>query len=185
MKVYVVTSGCYSEYQIEAVFTDYTKARIYANLDSSRTIEEYEADQVGIDSVNDSELRFSVWYEIEKDRITDIHQINYDFDAEIQEIYTWPRLRFCVKASARLLESIKTHGKYSPLLKKIAQDTLAQFLYRKGTSREEYIRQYREKHEEPCQPYVPATTSSSFNYPLGLMSFLWEQYENRNKKEVT
>ena len=36
MKVYIVTSGCYSDYHIEKVFTDPEQARLYALLDPDR-----------------------------------------------------------------------------------------------------------------------------------------------------
>ena len=49
MKIYVVTSGTYSNYGIEAVFTDHKKAKQYANLNSGREIEEYESDPVEIE----------------------------------------------------------------------------------------------------------------------------------------
>jgi len=180
MRVYVVTSGSYSEYHIEEIFTDHKKAQIYANLNSDRSIEEYDTDQVDFDSVENSERRFIIWYEIEEDRIADIEQTSYDLPAELQEIYTSPRFRFCVNASLQLFEEIKAHGTNGPILKKVAQDTLAEFLYQKGTSREEYIRQYRKEHTEPRQPYVNSSTSSSIDYPLGLMSMLWEQMEKEN-----
>lgn len=45
MKIYVVTSGCYSDYHIEKVFTDKTKATEYAEwLEDSNDIEEYETE---------------------------------------------------------------------------------------------------------------------------------------------
>ena len=45
MKVYVVTSGCYSDYTIEKVFTDRAKAEEYAEwLRDSNPVEEYETE---------------------------------------------------------------------------------------------------------------------------------------------
>ena len=45
MKIYIVTSGCYSDYTIEKVFTDRAKAEEYkAWLRDSNDIEEYETE---------------------------------------------------------------------------------------------------------------------------------------------
>lgn len=45
MKVYVVTSGCYSDYTIEKVFTDEAKAEEYAEwLCNSNPVEEYDTE---------------------------------------------------------------------------------------------------------------------------------------------
>lgn len=43
-KVFIVTAGEYSDYHIDAVFTDENMANQYANLDSDRNVEEYETD---------------------------------------------------------------------------------------------------------------------------------------------
>jgi hypothetical protein len=44
LKVYVVTEGCYSDYHIEAVFTDLEQAEIYCATHKG-DIEEYETDE--------------------------------------------------------------------------------------------------------------------------------------------
>lgn len=45
MKVYIVTSGCYSDYDIEKVFTDKVKAEEYAEwLRDSNPVEEYDTE---------------------------------------------------------------------------------------------------------------------------------------------
>ena len=45
MKVYVITSGEYSDYGIDAVFTDKSLAEEYADRNPSRRIETYEANK--------------------------------------------------------------------------------------------------------------------------------------------
>ena len=45
MKVYVITSGEYSDYGIDAVFTDKALAEEYADRNPSRRIETYEANK--------------------------------------------------------------------------------------------------------------------------------------------
>lgn len=49
MKVYIVTDGAYSDYHIEAVYTDEKKAKIYAALHGCGNVEEYDADAIEID----------------------------------------------------------------------------------------------------------------------------------------
>lgn len=46
MKVYIVTDGCYSDYGIEAVFTDDKKAKLYcaAHESDDMRIEEYDTE---------------------------------------------------------------------------------------------------------------------------------------------
>lgn len=46
MKIYVVTDGEYSDYHIEAVFTDKAKAKWYADVHAAN-VEEYDSDPVG------------------------------------------------------------------------------------------------------------------------------------------
>lgn len=46
MKIYVVTDGEYSEYHIEAVFTDKAKAERYAEVYAAK-VEEYDSDPEG------------------------------------------------------------------------------------------------------------------------------------------
>ena len=55
MKIYIVTDGYYSDYHIEAVFTDKRQAEIYCGTHQCDNIEEYEADQHQFDS--DMELK--------------------------------------------------------------------------------------------------------------------------------
>ena len=45
MKVYVITSGEYSDYGIDAVFTDKSLAEEYVDRNPSRRIETYEANK--------------------------------------------------------------------------------------------------------------------------------------------
>lgn len=68
MKVYVVTSGCYSDYGIDKVFTDRAKAEEFCewhtgwNGDSSR-IEEYETeDDLVVDKYYKIEIEY-LWYD--------------------------------------------------------------------------------------------------------------------------
>jgi len=49
MTIYIVTDGEYSDYHIEAVFTDKKQAEIYAALHHCNEIEEWDADVVNIE----------------------------------------------------------------------------------------------------------------------------------------
>ena len=55
---YVVTSGEYSDYHIDGVFSDKEKAYLFVNKAGDRTIEEYNID-------DEEQLREECWYEIE------------------------------------------------------------------------------------------------------------------------
>mgnify|MGYP006959801146 FL=1 len=54
---YVVTSGEYSDYHIDGVFSDKKKAEFYADKDEDRSIEEYDID-------DEQMLRQENWYEV-------------------------------------------------------------------------------------------------------------------------
>lgn len=53
MKVYIVTEGSYSDYHIEAVFTDKGQAELYCAVHEDTKIEEYEADEYRIEGKAD------------------------------------------------------------------------------------------------------------------------------------
>ena len=69
MKVYIVTSGIYSDYQIHAVFTDREKAHVYCALYHQKIrryadnyeIEEYETNDVKIESQKKPGVLYSFW----------------------------------------------------------------------------------------------------------------------------
>jgi hypothetical protein len=46
MKVYIVTDGIYSDYHIEAVFTDKEKAEAFAAIHTYNNVEEWDADEL-------------------------------------------------------------------------------------------------------------------------------------------
>ena len=124
MKVYVVTAGCYSDYHIEAVFTDPVLANEYANIDSERQIEKFEADSM---KVATSGIKARIRYAPKKNEITEIDTSNYvqgRYSAE-PDAYDWYGLRVYRKLSARTLKDVKQYGMESPLLLKIMQDAWA------------------------------------------------------------
>lgn len=69
MKVYVITSGSYSDYSIEAVSVDKDEAeRICATLNTKRkydfddwcSIEEYDTDEMKVESENEVKIRYEM-----------------------------------------------------------------------------------------------------------------------------
>ena len=126
MKVYVVTAGCYSDYHIEAVFTDPETAKAFANIDSDREVEEYDADSV---KMAEAGIKARIWYDPKHNEINGIDTGDY-----VQERWRpWPDeymyRGLCVyrKLSARTLKDVQMHGKKSPLLLKVMQDAWAQY----------------------------------------------------------
>lgn len=119
MKIYIVTSGCYSDYHIEAVFTKEKQARMYANLDSEREVEEYDADEIDVEQ----SITERVWYEPLSDRIVLMNPISY----HMGDIIHCNQYIFNVKISGRVMDDVACHGKDSPLLLKIARDRWAQY----------------------------------------------------------
>lgn len=118
MKIYVVTSGCYSDYHIEAIFTDYKKAINYANFNSERNVETYETK---------SKFSFPKYIRVNyvpgKNFICHIKNTYYVVE---DYIYT-DQFSFVAVLSERLIKDIKKNGVKSPLLLKIAQDRWAQY----------------------------------------------------------
>ena len=121
MKIYVVTSGTYSNYGIDAVFTDREKAKQYANLDSGREIEEYESDPVEIEEPHS----VNVGYDVSGNYISFIETDPFFSD----EGYDGQRFRSNITLNERLLKDIKENGMKSELLLKIIQDKWAQYKY--------------------------------------------------------
>lgn len=153
MKIYVVTSGEYSDYHIEAVFTNYHLATQYANLDSDREIEEYEADSI---QINDPELFYCIEYDFEKDKIVSLGPGR----ARDTEIYEYqPIMRFSVRMNDRLFDDIREHGCQSELLLKISRDKLAQELEKLQLSKNALIDRIYRSRNHYFNRYSLATTS--------------------------
>ena len=147
MKVYVVTAGEYSDYHIDAIFTNEDIANQYANLDSERNVEEYETD---IESVNPdpNKLVYFVTYDFEKDKIdtlclTSGHSRGEDFVYDYQTVFG-----FYVSPSETLDNSIRMFGHNSDWLKKIAQDRFYMYCDTHETSRSELIQKKTDRYRK-------------------------------------
>ena len=129
MKIYVVTSGCYSDYHIEAVYTDEIKAKAYANLHSDRSVEEFEADTVRVTA---NPLYARICYKPKYNIISWISTDEWWFNrlshprsdeyTKHNDVFTF----YCI-LSDRTKEDIEKNGNDSSLLLKAAQDRWARF----------------------------------------------------------
>ena len=159
MKVYVVTSGEYSNYHIDAIFTDEKIANQYANLDSDRNVEEYETDIDSIES-DPNKLVYSVDYNFIKNKIetlclTSAHNICDDSvnDVTLTDFY------FYVSPSETLDASIRTWGMNSDWLLKIAQDRFYMYCDAHGISARELQEKKKKRDEEFARQYPMYRTS--------------------------
>ena len=130
MKIYVVTSGEYSEYHICGVFTKKKLAKEYAKLHGLSShdykIEEYEADkyQTDLDSSEEHMLIYVV-YDVENNRIVN-SDTDYD-DGDRVEGYSYNLKTFCFSIPASSVKPNK--NRYEQLLK-IARDRYAKYRYK-------------------------------------------------------
>lgn len=132
MKVYVVTSGIYSEYHIVRVFLDREEAEKYCNVRCDMEIEEFDT-EAEMDKKPDF---LYVQYTPEENEICIIG----DWcectltDEEIEETESKTNffcanrthvLQFYTRLTDRLASDMEKYGNNSPLLLKIAQDRYA------------------------------------------------------------
>ena len=142
MKVYIVTSGEYSNYGIEKVFFNKEKARFYQMINHPYDgyVEEYKiSDEV----VNDEQRNrpIKIKYNIRTNEIISTNICNDKQDMNQIEFKSFePYFIFSLKlGTGRLFSNVMRYGRESKMLLKIAQDRLAQHLYERGTSKEEII----------------------------------------------
>jgi len=157
--VYVVTSGEYSAYGIEAVFTQEESATSYANLDSSRRVETYTSDNISV-QFNGSQHMFEVTYDISEDKITHMSPTAKAFEREdhVAE-YSLVEFVFCLVPSKHVYESIKKDSVNSKQLLKIARDRFAAYCVEHETSRQGLLDRKKKRDEERNRRYHLATTS--------------------------
>ena len=160
MKIYLVTEGEYSDYHIEAVFTDREKAFAYAILDPYRNVEEYTADST------DVSMDRSKWLHVEYNVIRKyVNSIWFSANEITPDMVTPTSDYFAFSiplSNKRVYDSLVKRWKKSTVLKKIAEDTLAQYLYGLGISREELLRRQRRNWEKTFMNkyYIMESTAS-------------------------
>ena len=153
MKAYIVTAGDYSAYHIEKVFTDPVQAQMYANLDADMQVEEFPVDDV---QITDSQtLKVNVVYDFDKDEITSMVKVDYEWNEYDPEIAgSWyTTFHFCAMLSGKLFQDVAQNGMRSTMLLKVARDkfyteldktdqTKRTLLDKKHKMKEAYERQY-------------------------------------------
>ena len=149
-RVYVVTSGEYSDYQIEKIFSDRVKAHMYSLLDPDRRVEEYDVDDVELDIAMDYLL---VSYDYQYNHIDGLTLCGDQVNPNISDRWTTSFEFTLMLSDDRVYRNVMRYGKDSKVILKIAQD---------DTSREEIIRKRDERYNNPNvrTPIAFYTTSS-------------------------
>lgn len=145
-RVYVVTSGEYSDYRIEKVFSSHEKARLYSLLDPDRRVEAYDMNDVELNVMMDYLL---VSYDYKYNYIDGLTLCGDQVNPNISE--DWMRsFEFTLMLSDdRVYRNVMRYGKNSKVILKIAQDKFAEYCYEHNTSREELIRERDGKYYNP------------------------------------
>ena len=144
MKVYIVTSGEYSDYRIEKVFTDRESARLYALTHFGRydyaEVEEYDTeDEYSVDAKYFKvDCGFSGRATI--DSLTLASKYAPPAVDYLNGVFTF----YVSISNKRLYNSIIAKGDTSPVLMKIVQDAFAQYEYENGMT----PAMMQKKHEE-------------------------------------
>lgn len=139
MKVYVVTDGEYSDYHIEAVFTDREQALIYCATHGFE-FEEYEADQVKLETTKTVKERWNARFGFEGD-FCKAWKEGYEFDTTAHINFRVYGRFYYVSASL----PVDTDGEKA---KKILCDMFAKFK--------------QEAYEEGLQPWEKVRRLSEF-----------------------
>lgn len=165
MKVYVVTSGFYSDYHIDAIFTNEDMANMYANLDSDRNVEEYETDIESIEA-DPNKLIYSVDYNFETLTIESLCLTSgYNKEEDHVNDSTLCDFMFYVGPTETLNHSIRLYGRSSDWLMKIAQDRFYMYCDAHNTSRHELLEKRKERHQAFLKHYQIYKTSIDTSGP--------------------
>ena len=175
-RVYVVTSGEYSNYQIEKIFSDRVKAHMYSLLNPDRRVEEYCMDDV--------ELKTNKRYLL----VSYDYRYNHAHEFTLRSTPLKPRIskewrnafEFTVPMdNERIYKNITRYGKDSKVILKIAQDKFSQYLYEHDISREELIDKLDKNR---MGAYIFASTSGDIPMPTSwIENFEEVEKEHENK----
>ena len=160
-RVYVVTSGEYSDYHIEKIFSDIVKAHMYSLLDPDRRVEEYYIDDV---ELNTNKPYLLVSYDYKWNQAHEFMLRNTPLKPRISK--EWGRhFEFTIPLSdERIYKNICRYGKNSKVVLKIAQDKFAEYLYEHNTTKEKLIQKHEEEYRKKSTGYYSlASTSSGFD----------------------
>ena len=122
MKVYIVTDGDYSDYHIEAVFTDKEKAEKYASLHCYDAVEEYDADKIEVKGEVEPWVAHQCSYTNDFWHCDDVHY------SKKRENRVWKSYYNGIKSIIYLKE------RDSEKALKISQDLYAEWLYERSES---------------------------------------------------
>ncbi len=136
-RVYVVTSGEYSDYRIEKVFSSHEKARLYSLIDQDRRVEEYDVDDIELNVVSDYIL---VSYDYKYNHIDGLTLCGDHVNPNISESWMSTFEFTLMLSDDRVHRNAMRYGKNSKVILKIAQDKFAEYCYEHNTSREELIK---------------------------------------------
>ena len=160
-RVYVVTYGEYSDYEIEKIFYVRVKAHMYSLLNPDRRVEEYCMDDVEL-KINKRYLLVSYDY-----------RYNHAHEFTLRSTPLKPRIskewgrhfEFTIPLSdERIYKNICRYGKNSKVVLKIAQDKFAEYCYEHNTTKEKLIQKHEEEYRKNSAGYYSlASTSSSFD----------------------
>ena len=157
-RVYVVTSGEYSDYRIEKVFSSHEKARLYSLLDSDRRVETYDVDDMELNVVSDYLL---VSYDYKYNYIDGLTLCGDQVNPNISDGWMRPFEFTLMLSDDRVHRNAMRYGKNSKVILKIAQDKFAEYCYEHNTSRDELIRKRDGKYYNPNVAFY--STSGSFD----------------------
>jgi sarcosine oxidase delta subunit len=168
MKIYIVTSGEYSDYGIDAVFTDEDMAWRFASTDFDYRIETYDADYYVVEGKPKACL-FRVTYNFIKDQIEDIETgyRNNVFVDGLERGFEPGHFVFQMDNTKSMYYEIMNNSTGSKRVLKIARDRFAKFLAEHEFSREEVTKQsiedskrYNEEWESRSRNYRVRVTTS-------------------------
>lgn len=130
--VYAVTSGAYSDYHIEKIFSNRSEAEIFASLQiGDRHVEAYHLYDSMEDAPSDDRIFYQVEYDPEHNYVVDLYP-DYDLGGEDESYLSrdrFGRIRFytCIQSNERLRMDLFHAGNDSLILKKILTDRYAQY----------------------------------------------------------
>ena len=145
MKVYIVTSGDYSDYSIEKVFISPKKAWEYASLDERRIVEVYDV----CENLASKKPRTSiiVKYNFEKDDLYSVDISKHTvFSPGIDNDSYFPCVfAFSLPNTERMYYKATNLRTQSKTILKIARDKFAEYLAAQEKSREQLIEESKEE----------------------------------------
>ena len=161
-RVYVVTSGEYSDYRIEKIFSDGKKAHMYSLLDPDRRVEEYVVDDIDF-KINRDHLR--VEYNYRQNWIYEMTLRGESLTPGISDSWNNAFVFTIPLSDNRIYSNLLRYGKNSKVILKVAQDKFAEYCYEHNTSRDEIIRKQDEQKQQLLNNRYPfATTSVDFSF---------------------